>query len=354
MPALVWRAGVRPVSPVDEAVAREARAALDGKTKPRGSLGRLEDLAVRVAGVRGTASPAPLAPVVVVAAGDHGVADEGVSAYPQEVTGQMLANFEAGGAAVAVLCRHAGARLVVVDAGVVEPAGGPGVLDLSLGAGTGERRRRAGDGARGRRRGSRARSSARTAAGRRGCGGGRARGDGDRRTRPSPPRSRAPCSGCDPRVACGRGTGLDDAGVEHKIAVVDRMLDRQPRRSRTTLSARSRASAASSSRCSPAWRSAAAGGRAVVLLDGFIYRRRRSSPRASRRRCATTSSRRIARPSPGIGSSSTRSGSSRCSSSSCGWGRGAARRSRAAARAARAILVEMATFESAGVTDTGR
>ena len=88
---------------------REVQAAWDAKTKPRGSLGRLEDLAVRVAEIRGTATPGRLRAAVVVAAADHGVAAQGVSAYPSEVTAQMLANFEGGGAAVCVLARLAGA-----------------------------------------------------------------------------------------------------------------------------------------------------------------------------------------------------------------------------------------------------
>ncbi len=95
----------------------DARRAYDAKTKPRGSLGRLEDLGCRIAEIRGFV-PDRLEKAVVVAAGDHGVAEEGVSAYPQEVTAQMLANFEAGGAAINVLARRAGARLVVLDRGV--------------------------------------------------------------------------------------------------------------------------------------------------------------------------------------------------------------------------------------------
>ena len=79
---------------------REVRAAWDIKTKPRGSLGRLEDLAVRIAAIRGTPTPGRLRAAVVIAAADHGVASRGVSAYPQEVTAQMLANFAAGGAAI--------------------------------------------------------------------------------------------------------------------------------------------------------------------------------------------------------------------------------------------------------------
>jgi nicotinate-nucleotide--dimethylbenzimidazole phosphoribosyltransferase len=106
---------------------------LYAKTKPPGSLGRLEDLACRLAAIRGEVPTGTLAPVIVVAAADHGVADEGVSPYPQEVTGQMLANFATGGAAVAVLAREAGARLVVVDAGVVAPPVADGVRSEVVG-----------------------------------------------------------------------------------------------------------------------------------------------------------------------------------------------------------------------------
>ena len=111
---------VRIPRPRDDA-AREVRRLLDAKTKPPGSLGRLEELACRLAAIRGEVPGGSLAPAIVVAAADHGVAAEGVSPYPQVVTGQMLANFANGGAAVSVLAREAGARLVVVDAGVVAP-----------------------------------------------------------------------------------------------------------------------------------------------------------------------------------------------------------------------------------------
>ncbi|HET9544197.1 MAG TPA: nicotinate-nucleotide--dimethylbenzimidazole phosphoribosyltransferase, partial [Gaiellaceae bacterium] len=91
------------IRPVDEEARAAAQAALDAKTKPRGSLGALEELAVRVAGIRGDAAPGRVASAIVLAAADHGYARQGVSAYPPEVTGQMLANFLAGGAAVNVL-----------------------------------------------------------------------------------------------------------------------------------------------------------------------------------------------------------------------------------------------------------
>jgi nicotinate-nucleotide--dimethylbenzimidazole phosphoribosyltransferase len=106
------------IPPVDDAARREAQARFDAKTKPRGSLGELESLVSRIAAARGRADLRPLDAAIVVAAGDHGYAEEGVSAYPQAVTGQMLANIAAGGAAINVLTRQLGLRLAVIDAGV--------------------------------------------------------------------------------------------------------------------------------------------------------------------------------------------------------------------------------------------
>jgi nicotinate-nucleotide--dimethylbenzimidazole phosphoribosyltransferase len=111
---------------------------LDRKTKPRRSLGRLEDLACRIAAMHGSvALPAMRAKALVVMAADHGVAEENVSAYPQEVSGQMLVNLARGGAAINVLARHVGAEVVVVDMGVKEaPTTTPGILSRRIGAGT--------------------------------------------------------------------------------------------------------------------------------------------------------------------------------------------------------------------------
>ena len=91
---------------------------------------------MQLAAVRGPAVREPLRAAVLVAAADHGVAVEGVSAYPQEVTRQMLAAYAAGGAAVCVLARAAGAELVVVDAGVRVPLGDARVREARLGPGT--------------------------------------------------------------------------------------------------------------------------------------------------------------------------------------------------------------------------
>ena len=114
--ALDALAGVRPLDPVAK---RDAVAHLDSLTKPPGSLGRVEELVIWLAGVTGQAAPAVDRPVVIVAAADHGVArDHEVSAYPPEVTAQMVANFLAGGAAISSLAGLAGAEVVVLDVGV--------------------------------------------------------------------------------------------------------------------------------------------------------------------------------------------------------------------------------------------
>jgi nicotinate-nucleotide--dimethylbenzimidazole phosphoribosyltransferase len=102
----------------DPGAEAEARRRLDQLTKPPGSLGRLEELAIRLAGITGACPPSLRDPVIFTLAGDHGVVAQGVSAYPQVVTAQMVENFLRGGAAVNVLARHAAARVVVADLGV--------------------------------------------------------------------------------------------------------------------------------------------------------------------------------------------------------------------------------------------
>src|SRR6267378_2321129 len=106
------------IPPLDEEAMKQAAARQARLTKPAGSLGRLEDLAVRIAGMTGRIDPPLGYRVVFTLAADHGVAAEGVSAYPREVTAQMVLNFLAGGAAVNVLARLVGARVVVADLGV--------------------------------------------------------------------------------------------------------------------------------------------------------------------------------------------------------------------------------------------
>jgi len=111
---------IQKIKPVNFKLMEKAQEKLDNLTKPQGSLGKLEDFARRIVGISGTLSPAIKRKVIFVMAGDHGVVEEGVSAYPQEVTFQMVYNFIRGGAGINVLARHMGAEIMVVDMGVAK------------------------------------------------------------------------------------------------------------------------------------------------------------------------------------------------------------------------------------------
>ncbi|MBI5016687.1 MAG: nicotinate-nucleotide--dimethylbenzimidazole phosphoribosyltransferase [Deltaproteobacteria bacterium] len=128
---------IRGIRPLDPAVLEAAQRRLDDLTKPPGSLGRLEDVARRLAGIQGTAKPAVRKKRVYTFAGDHGVTEEGVSAYPREVTAQMVLNFLRGGAAINVLTRYVGAEITVVDIGVDHDFQGiAGLVHAKVGRGT--------------------------------------------------------------------------------------------------------------------------------------------------------------------------------------------------------------------------
>jgi nicotinate-nucleotide--dimethylbenzimidazole phosphoribosyltransferase len=125
----------------DPALAQRLRHKIDHKTKPLGSLGRLEELALQIGLILGTEAPELQQPQLVVFAGDHGLAQHGVSAYPSEVTTQMVENFLAGGAAVSVLARQHGLALTVVDCGVrSDLAPRPGLLVRKIAPGTADSR----------------------------------------------------------------------------------------------------------------------------------------------------------------------------------------------------------------------
>jgi nicotinate-nucleotide--dimethylbenzimidazole phosphoribosyltransferase len=109
---------IKQIKPLDHGAMESARVRQDTLTKPRGSLGRLEDISIQLAGITACLLPSVERKTVIVMAADHGVTSEGVSAYPAEVTPQMVANFLRGGAAINVLARQANARVVVVDMGV--------------------------------------------------------------------------------------------------------------------------------------------------------------------------------------------------------------------------------------------
>jgi len=109
---------IQQIQPLDDSAIRAAQARQNTLTKPQGSLGRLEELSIQLAGITGDPQPSVERKVVIVMAADHGVTREGVSAYPAEVTPQMVLNFLHGGAAINVLAHQADARVVVVDMGV--------------------------------------------------------------------------------------------------------------------------------------------------------------------------------------------------------------------------------------------
>jgi nicotinate-nucleotide--dimethylbenzimidazole phosphoribosyltransferase len=309
-----------------------ARRALEAKTKPRGSLGRLEELAVRLAAITGELDPRPLQPVIVVAAADHGVAAEGVSAYPQEVTRQMLANFAGGGAAVSVLAREAGATVEVVDLGVGDPtrniADGPAM--------------------------ERGEVEALVERGLKHAFEGRVVALGEMGIGNSTVASAlvARLVDIEPELVCGRGTGLDAAGVVHKVDVVRRALAAndatEPTDVLAQLGGRELAFLAGIA-------IGAARRGQVVLLDGFISST--AALVAARLEPSTREAMIAAHRSPEPGHTLVLEALGLEPLLDLGLrlgeGSGAAL-ALPLLQAAVAILADMATFESAGVTDAGR
>lgn len=208
----------------DEAAARAARVRQDQLTKPQGSLGRLETLAEKLAGI--TANPAPQfgRKMVILMAGDHGVTEEGISAYPSEVTAQMVANILNGGAAINVLSRQMDVQVLVVDMGVAsELRPREGLLDSKLSEGTANLMRGPAM--------SRAQAvecieigirivqeQVRT--------GMQLIGTGEMGIGNTTPSAAiiAALTGLPPHQVVGRGTGIDDRGLVQKIRVVERAL----------------------------------------------------------------------------------------------------------------------------------
>jgi len=333
-------------------VAAATRAALDAKTKPRGSLGRLEDLAVRIAEIRGTPSPGQLRAAVVVAAGDHGVAAHGVSAYPPEVTAQMLANFAAGGAAICVLARRAEADLHVFDLGVAAPAV-PGVRDLRVAAGTADLT--AGPAMTSEQLDRCLDAGASVAAELADEGIGIvALGEMGIGNTTSASALAAALLDVDPVAVCGRGTGIDDEGLGRKVAAVRSAVtaNRVDRRDgRSVLAALGGFEIAFLAGLAIA----AAERRLVVLLDGFITGA--AALAAERIRPGTRSSLIAAHrsPEPGHALVLERLGLEPLLDLRLRLGEGSgAALALPIVQASLAILDEMATFESAGVTDAGR
>jgi nicotinate-nucleotide--dimethylbenzimidazole phosphoribosyltransferase len=198
-------------------IARAVRERWDALTKPRGSLGVMEDCVVRLAEIQGTALPAVDRPCVFVFCGDHGITQEGVSLYPSVVTREMVKNFVRGGAAINVLCRRLVIGTRIVDAGVAGPKL-EGVIDLRVGNGTRSFLRSP----------AMSRDEAWTAIrhgidlGRRASGEFNLVGLGEMGIGNSTSASAILCAltGATPEQAAGKGAGLDDTGVLRKREVL--------------------------------------------------------------------------------------------------------------------------------------
>lgn len=212
------------IGPLDAEAMRLAAARQDNLTKPLGSMGRLERVATQVAGITGQPRPIIRGKAIITVAGDHGVVAEGVSAYPQAVTVQMVHNILSGGAAINVLARHIGARVLVVDAGVAaDVPAHPGLLSAKVAPGTANMALGPAM--------TRAQAQAAIMVGVEAVRRERALGldivgTGDMGIGNTTP-SAAICAaftGSDPATICGRGTGVDDEGLRRKIAAVRRAL----------------------------------------------------------------------------------------------------------------------------------
>jgi nicotinate-nucleotide--dimethylbenzimidazole phosphoribosyltransferase len=214
------------IAPPDEVAATEAGRRLDSLTKPRDSLGYLEEIVRRYAAIRRDAGARMADGALCVFVADHGVAEEGVSAYPQAVTAEMLRNIAGGGAAVSVLARHFGYRLWIADVGVVADTSAgalPGVLYRRIGAGTRNLAREAAMSV------AQARPAlevgvevARAAV----AAGATLLGIGEMGIANSTSAAAllAALTGLAPARLAGRGTGIDDLGLHRKVAVIERAL----------------------------------------------------------------------------------------------------------------------------------
>lgn len=212
------------IKPLDGRAMEEARMRQDNLTKPQGSLGQLESLSIHVAGIKGNPGPKIIHKVIFTLAGDHGVTKEGVSAYPSEVTPQMVYNFLRGGAGINVLVRHIGARVVVADFGVasvLEPH--PDLKDKKVAMGT--RNMTAGP-AMSREEAIRSIEAGIELVEEELSKGVDILGTGDMGIGNTTPSSAitAVITGMDVAKVTGRGTGLDEGGWKRKVEVIQKAL----------------------------------------------------------------------------------------------------------------------------------
>ena len=212
------------IGPLNEAAMAAAQARQDTLTKPPGSLGRLEEISILLAGMFGEDIPQIRRKSVILAAGDHGVVAEGVSAYPQEVTPQMVYNFLRGGAGINVLARHAGSEIMVLDAGVAaDLTPHPLLRQVKIGRGTNNM---AVGPAMTREQAIKCLETGIDAALEQIAEGADLIACGEMGIGNTTPSSAitAVITGVDPAITTGRGTGLDDPALAHKIEVIRRSI----------------------------------------------------------------------------------------------------------------------------------
>lgn len=214
------------ISPLNQSAAQAARDRQNMLTKPQKSLGRLEELSIQLAGITGKNIPTIKDKVIITMAGDHGVVVEGVSAFPQEVTLQMVMNFLAGGAAINVLAHHIGARVVVVDMGVANdiPAADGKLIKRRVAAGTANISVGA---AMTRKQAEESIQSGIEIALAEISHGADIVGTGDMGIGNTTPSAAIACvlMNQSPETIAGRGTGVDQAGLKRKISAIARALD---------------------------------------------------------------------------------------------------------------------------------
>jgi nicotinate-nucleotide--dimethylbenzimidazole phosphoribosyltransferase len=218
------------VGPLDQVALAEATARQGQLTKPAGALGQLELIGIQLAGIAGECPPPlPVPAAVGVFAGDHGVLAEGVTPWPQEVTGQMAANFVAGGAAINVLARQSGATVTVIDVGIATDLG---LLGLDGAPGLRRRRVRAGtanlatEAAMTIEEAGRALDIGAETAAELVAEGARCLVTGEMGIGNTTPAAAiiAVLTGSSPALVTGRGTGIDDTTLARKVAVIERAL----------------------------------------------------------------------------------------------------------------------------------
>ena len=213
-----------PCAPLNDGARRAAEQRQTQLTKPPGALGRLETLAIQLAAMQGTPLPTLERVHIAVYAGDHGVAAEGVSAFPQAVTAEMIRNFARGGAAICVLARQLNATLEVLNLGTVVDTGAlEGVLGLHLGRGT---KNFTQDAAMGEEQLARAVHAGRQSAERAKMAGAQLFIGGEMGIGNTTAATALACVLLDalPELLTGPGTGLDTQGVAHKVEVIRRAL----------------------------------------------------------------------------------------------------------------------------------